>query len=132
MMISVWKTSARWKTAAALLLSLWLLSGCSHLVLGPGIPGTSTKVVKVLLKNGNPRVDNNTITVIPGDRVIFVGPDTYSIDFPEGTPFNMAKFSATNAVINVRVSQNAKPRKYKYNVRVGDKVLDPHVIVSLP
>lgn len=122
-----------------------LLSSCSCI---PGgiIKNTDTALVIVHLKDdGTPVAAPETVTIRSDQRVIIVGPRRYSIIFPNGSPFGdeageiTERFDTDNGVINLEVSpanireakeKGLKERKYKYDVKVGNKVLDPHFIIK--
>lgn len=102
------------------------------------IEGTDTAVVKVELdKEGNPKVDTEVFVVYEGQRVVWVGPKEMVIRFPEGSPFKKEKLYTKDAVINKIIpkqrSKEFKKRgeiKFKYDVIVGKKVLDPFMIIK--
>lgn len=127
----------------SLIMSVILLSACAYAQetkspdcdcngeITQAIPGTNTAVVKVSLdETGMPQVDFETVVVEWGQRIIWVGPQEMSIRFPKGSPFDETKLSTRDAVINrVMPKQKEKEIEYKYDVIVGDKVLDPRMIV---
>lgn len=98
--------------------------------------GTRTAVVKVSLdKKGMPYIDTDPVVVKEGQRVVWVGPTDMSIKFHAETLFGKEGLSTRDAVINLKIpkqnkwSDNERFKKYKYDVVVGDKVLDPIFIV---
>ncbi|TQV86074.1 hypothetical protein FKG94_00495 [Exilibacterium tricleocarpae] len=115
-------------------------SGTNNAPVGGTLAGTDTAPVRISLdKEGMPQVDIETVVVKVGQRVVFVGPTEFTINFPEDTPFDRQKFETGDAVINLVIPQRVKRKfqqniqeiKFKYDVIVGDKVLDPHMIVIL-
>ncbi len=103
------------------------------------IKGTDTAVVKVGLdKNGMPFVENDTVVVKVGQRIVLVGPVKFQIRFPKGSPFAEDRFEAKDAVMNLVVpreiekafkKQKADKLVYKYDIIVDDVVLDPRMII---
>ncbi len=101
------------------------------------LKGTNTAVVRIMLdQRGMPSVAEETVVIKSGQRVVWVGPKEFSIIFPEGSPFEQDEFRTDDAVIKAEVPRNSDKRilkgekkiKFKYDIRVGDMVLDPHVI----
>ncbi len=98
--------------------------------------GTNTAVVKVSIdENGMPSIDTDPLVIKEGQRVVWVGPSEMSIKFPGKTPFSKGKLPTRDAVINMKVPKQKKwakseeYKKFKYDVVVGDKVLDPVFIL---
>ncbi len=114
--------------------------GCASNGSDVSIPleGTNTAVVRVSVATGTgkPKVSEDTVIVKTGQRVVWVGPQEFMIEFPQGTPFSRSKFSTDDAVINLVVprnenarAENIKKTKYKYDVVVKGERLDPHMVV---
>ncbi len=99
------------------------------------IKGTETAVVNVSLdEDGMPSINIDTVVVKEGQRVVWVGPKDMVVRFPESSPFKEKQLSTRDAVINEVVpSQSWKgaetTKRFKYDVVVGGKVLDPFLIV---
>ena len=119
-------------------IALLMATGCTSV--GRTLKGTDTAPIRISLgRDGTPRVDIATVVVKVGQRVVFVGPEEFTIDFPQDTPFNSKRIDAENAVINLVVPEQvrgkaqsgAKTIKFKYDVIVNGKRLDPHMIVIL-
>ena len=126
---------------------LVVMSACTHVgaqthhtsPIGVAIDGTDTATVKIALgKDGVPKVSVDPVILKPGQRLVFIGPTNYQIEFPDGSPFGQTKFSTDNAVINLELaSQRKSSRRYdelkisqfKYNVTVEGKVLDPYIVL---
>lgn len=118
-----------------------VLAACAHSsdsklekVLGV-IKGTKTAVVEVSIgDDGMPSVKNDSVLVKVGQRIVWVGPEDMTIRFPKGSPFKNAKLPTKNSVINMLVpkqrwKEKEEEKKFKYDVIVNGKVLDPFLII---
>ncbi len=118
-----------------------LFWGCSSTEIGKAHDlsvnkGTNTAVVKVLLDaDGMPVVDTDPVVIEEGQRVVWVGPTDMAVRFGKKNPFGKEKLSTRDAVINVKVpkskswGKDEQYKTFKYDVLVGDQVLDPIFIV---
>ncbi len=100
---------------------------------GVVLQGTNTAVVRISLDgNGVPRVSAEKVVVNVGQRIVWVGPEKMEIKFPEESPFKERVLKTDNGVIN-RVAPEqkfkGKEKRYKYDVVVNGKVLDPFIII---
>ncbi len=99
------------------------------------IKGTETAVVEVSLDEGGmPSVNIDTVVVKEGQRIVWVGPKDMVVRFPESSPFKEKQLSTKDAVINVVVPEQSwdnkeKTKRFKYDVVVNGKVLDPFFIL---
>lgn len=98
--------------------------------------GTNTAVIKVSLgDDGMPSIDTDPLVIKEGQRVVWVGPAEMDIRFPKTTPFSKGNLPTRNAVINMKIPKQKKwgekeeYKKFKYDVVVGKKVLDPVIII---
>jgi len=86
---------------------------------------------------GSPIVDipDVDIWVPDGDQVQWVGTGPYMIDFVGSSPFSSSSFSCPDGSSTPLSSGPIKvgaTGSYKYNVKIGSKVLDPNVKVHPP
>lgn len=94
------------------------------------IPAT----VKVLLsEKGMPVVDNDAVVLDDGQKMVWVGPENMVVRFPKGSPFKVEKLKSRAGVINIKAERmdwkkGELLREYKYEVIIGDIVLDPILI----
>lgn len=100
------------------------------------VRGTSTAVVKVRLdENGMPAVDTDPIVVREGQRIVWAGPTDMTIRFVGESPAGKVGFSTRDAVVNLKIPKQSswnkgeEYKKFKYDVVVGDQVLDPIIII---
>lgn len=118
-----------------------LLAACAHSS-GPKlddvisvIRGTKTAVVEVSIgDDGMPSVKSESVVVKVGQRVVWVGPEDMTVQFPKGSPFKNAKLPTRNSVINMLVPKQRwkdkeEEKTFKYDIVVNGKVLDPFLIV---
>lgn len=103
---------------------------------GEVITGTNTAVVKISIgKDGMPRVSSDVVVVEIGQRIVWAGPTKMEIRFPKGSPFDSRVLKTSDGVINrvlPDVKFDGKEKKYKYDVVVNGKVLDPIMILRRP
>ena len=127
-----------------LILSAVLLSACGgakmnceHCI-GKGgvIQGTNTAVVEVRLdSSGMPQVVTDPVIVNAGQRIVWVGPTKMTIAFAKNDYLKVERLSTRNAVINLELPvDDSKTGKteIKYDIIVGDQVLDPIIIIIHP
>lgn len=103
------------------------------------IKGTDTAVVRIGLDEKKmPFVENKAVVVTVGQRVLLVGPEEFSIVFPEASPFADRKYETRDAVMNFVIPeylQTVIKKKgvdylvFKYDIVVGDAVLDPYFVI---
>ena len=127
-----------------LIIGFFLISGCSATNIvgecdcdeGMVISGTDTAVIKISVgKDGMPKVSAETVILEEGQRIVWAGPSKMEIKFPKGSPFKSRVLETENGVINKvipRGQQKEKEKKYKYDVVVDGKVLDPFMIIRRP
>ncbi|MFL0811402.1 MAG: hypothetical protein K6L76_13370 [Agarilytica sp.] len=90
--------------------------------------------VKVLrTSKGALMVDNDAVVVDDSQRIVWVGPEGMVVRFPKGSPFKAEKLKSRAGVINVQAERidwkkGELLREYKYEVIIGDIVLDPIII----
>ena len=127
-----------------------LLSGCSLRCKTDPIPGTETAAVIISVgKNKIPKVNKEVVTVYPGQRLVFVGPEKFILRYREEFPFERddenepdpqcpesTEICTDDGVITLRVLEkygNILKQKdvdeilIKYDVIVNGVVLDPYV-----
>jgi len=86
---------------------------------------------------GSPIVDVPDVDVwVPnGDEVQWTGTGPYTIDFAGNSPFSSSSFScpdgSSTPLLSGPINVGATGT-YKYNVKIGSKVLDPNVKVHPP
>ncbi|MFL0804062.1 MAG: hypothetical protein K6L81_10095 [Agarilytica sp.] len=100
--------------------------------------GTDTAVVRVSLdKKGMPYIDIDPVVIKEGQRIVWAGPTTMEIVIQEGQLLTGDDLSTDDAVINLKTPvlskkvwlESERYKKFKYDVRVGDVVLDPIIII---
>lgn len=100
---------------------------------GKVLKNTKTAVVEISLdETGMPVVNYDEIELKTGDRIIFVGPEDFEINFPKKSPFKVKKLMAQSGVINVKIKKRKNKKgkvNYKYDIIHNDKVLDPDLII---
>lgn len=109
------------------------------------IPGTSTAIVGIGVdKKGIPLETVKEIVLLPGQRVVFAGPDRFQIKFKKDkSPSGQVNYESKNGVIAIVVpkdifgkaefSREEKEKKYlrfDYSIFVNGKELDPPLIVK--
>ena len=88
------------------------LSSCSRLDCKPDkglvIPGTDTAVVELRLdKNGYPQPNVEQVTVAPGQKIIFVGPNQFEILFKDNrSPIEQPEVRSANGIVTVEIPKN--------------------------
>ncbi|MEN0039276.1 MAG: hypothetical protein AAGC78_19515 [Cellvibrio sp.] len=130
------------------------VSGCSAIDLGGrsklpvsyALEGTSTAVVGIAVdkKTGIPKETVREIVLIPGQKVIFAGPDQFLINFKNRkAPNNILRYKSENGVIKITIprdilddpknAEEFKKNKYlrfDYSIIVNGKELDPPIIIK--
>lgn len=96
------------------------------------------ETVHITLDNqGVPVVDRSSVDVFAGGSVTFLGPSNFEIRFPGSTPCSSKTYSTTCGELALTIRTNAcgnppSYTSYKYDVKVGNKVLDPEIRVHEP
>lgn len=130
---------------------LFFLVGCASvdcepdkLRTGYALPGTNTVVVGIGIdKNGMPRETVKDIVVYPGQKVLYAGPDEFSIIFKNRkTPNRKVENASANGVVVIRIPEDILERKefveefrknnqlvFDYGIKANGKELDPPMIV---
>lgn len=108
------------------------------------LPGTTTAVVGIAVdKNGFPKETVREIVLLPGQKVIFAGPDRFQIVFKEKkSPNDIVKLASRNGVVEVLIPKDILDRKefveefrknnflrFDYSIIVNGKELDPPLII---
>lgn len=109
------------------------------------LPGTSTAVVGIGVdKKGVPLETVKEVVLKPGQKVIFAGPDKFTIKFKnKKTPGRMLKYESKNGVITIEVPKNILELpefsdefrknnflRFDYSIFVNGRELDPPMIVK--
>jgi hypothetical protein len=125
-----------------------VLAGCD--VLGKQnsttLPGTDTAIVGLYVdKNGYPQSQVEKVTVYPGQRVVFAGPNQFDILFKdEKSPIGRLEVPSTNGIVVIDVpadiferdqreskaGETKKEIRYRYGIRVDGKVTDPEIVIA--
>lgn len=138
-----------------LLLLSFLLScfgGCSvaqtssdNLSVSYALRGTNTAVVGIAVdKKGYPVETVKEIVLTPGQKVVFAGPDEFSVVFKnKKTPTRKVKYMSSKGVIRIEVPKDILERpefseelkrnsylKFNYSIFVNGKELDPPLIIK--
>jgi hypothetical protein len=107
--------------------------GAGYVLEGGVISGTETAVIAIaVMKDGMPTVLVDPIIVNEGQRVVWAGPESMTIRFPQETPFEKSSFTTQDAVINAlvpRLKSDKKQEEFKYDIIVNGVTLDPVMIV---
>jgi hypothetical protein len=111
---------------------------------GYALPGTETLVVGISVdKDGIPKETYKNIKLHPGQKVVFAGPDEFSIIFKDKkTPNRQIENKSSNGTVVIRIPDKifeqpefvAEFRKEKsltfdYAISVNGKELDPPMII---
>lgn len=132
-----------------LFIGFLVLSGCaSHPcekpVAGYALSGTNTAVVGIFLgKDGVPQETFKEVIVHPGQKVLYAGPDRFSIVFKNRkTPNGKVENESENGVVVVQIPLDIFEKKefvdefrknnsltFDYAIRVNGKELDPPIKV---
>jgi len=110
---------------------------------GSALQGTDTATVGLYLdKNGYPQASVETVTVAPGQRIVFVGPKQFDIFFKEQrSPIDKAELYTSNGILIVDIPKDVFDREdrknpenknknemfFRYGIRVDNKVTDPTI-----
>ena len=108
------------------------------------LSGTSTAVVGIAVdKNGIPKETVREIVLLPGQKVLFAGPDQFQIAFKDRkSPNKKIKYESRNGVIVIDIPKEILDRgeyveefkkynyvKFNYSIFVNGKELDPPLII---
>jgi len=106
--------------------------------------GTNTVVVGIGIdKNGIPKETVKDVVVYPGQKVLYAGPDEFSIIFKNRkTPNRKVENVSVNGVVVIEIPEDILERKefaeefrknkqlvFDYGIRANGKELDPPLIV---
>lgn len=111
---------------------------------GYALPGTNTVVVGVGIdKNGIPKETFKDVVVYPGQKVLYAGPDEFSIIFKNRkTPNRKIVNTSVNGVVLIKIPEDILERKefveefrknnelvFDYGIKSNGKELDPPMII---
>lgn len=124
------------------------LAGCGTNLCKPevasALPGTSTAVVGILIgKDGFPQETFKEVKVHPGQKVIYAGPDKFSIVFKNRkTPNGTIENESREGVVVIQIPDDIFERQefleefrknnsltFDYGIRANGKELDPPLTV---
>lgn len=126
------------------------LGGCSEgkktetLTSNYALQGTSTAVVGIAVdKTGLPVETVKEVVLVPGQKVIFAGPDKFIITFKDKkAPNRKISYESENGIVTVTIPKNIleKPQfidefrknnflKFNYAINVNGRELDPPMII---
>lgn len=112
---------------------------------GYALPGTSTVVVGIGIdKNGMPKETFKDVVAHPGQKVLYAGPDEFSIIFKNRkTPNRKVENSSVNGIVVIEIPEDILERKefvdefrknnqvvFNYGIKANGKELDPPLIVK--
>lgn len=128
------------------------LAGCASidcepqkLQTGYALPGTSTVVVGIGIdKNGIPKETFKDVVAYPGQKVLYAGPDEFSIIFKNRkTPNRKVENTSVNGVVVIEIPKDILERKefveefrknnqlvFDYGIKANGKELDPPLIIK--
>lgn len=102
------------------------------------LPGNGVVAVDVFLdESKTPVVVKPKVYLKPNQRVLFVGPNNFSIEFIKGSPFPKYQYAAKNSIIDLQVPADVfkgvdpsiKVLVFKYNVIIDGNLLDPLIVI---
>lgn len=109
------------------------------------LKGTNTALVGIALgKDGFPVETVKEVVLLPGQKVIFAGPDRFQVVFKDKkTPNRIVKHESQNGVISIVIPKDILTKgefveefrknnfiKFNYSIIVNGKELDPPMIVK--
>lgn len=109
------------------------------------LPGTTTAVVGIAInKEGVPQETVREIVLLPGQKVLFAGPDRFQIVFKDKkSPNSLIRQDSKDGVITVNIPKDILDRgqyveefkknnyiKFNYSIIVNGKELDPPLIIK--
>jgi len=132
--------------------SLFSFVGCAsvdcdpnRLETGYALPGTNTVVVGIGIdKNGIPKETIKDVVAYPGQKVLYAGPDEFSIIFKNRkTPNRKVENASVNGVVIIKIPEDILERKefaeefrknrqlvFDYGIKANGKELDPPLIIK--
>jgi len=125
----------------------FMSAGCASLDCKPNkgvvLPGTDTAIVGVYIdKNGYPQATVDTVTVRPGQRIVFTGPEKFEIFFKDQkTPIEKPNIQSASGIVVIEIPKDIFERQratnaalkellYRYGIRANGKVTDPTIRVE--
>ncbi len=130
---------------------LFSVVGCASVDRGPeklrtgyALSGTNTVVVGIGIdKNGIPKETFKDVVVYPGQKVLYAGPDEFSIIFKNRkTPNRKVENASVEGVVVIKIPEDILERKefaeefrknkqvvFDYGIKANGKELDPPLIV---
>lgn len=133
---------------------LFVVNGCSAIDVGSrsklptsyALEGTSTAVVGIAVdkKTGIPKETVKEIILIPGQKVVFAGPDQFLINFKNRkSPNEVLRYKSDGGVITITIPKDILENskfveeyrknqylKFDYSIIVNGKELDPPIIIK--
>lgn len=110
------------------------------------LPGTNTIVISISIdENGYPQPSlMDDMTLHPGQKIVFAGPDEFTIFFKDGkSPFKKHEFKSKDGIVILQIPEHLFEDtrffeenyqngniSFNYGVRVNDKVTDPTIIIT--
>jgi len=130
--------------------TILILGGCANTECKPKdgaiLKGTGTAVVGLYIdKNGYPQANVEKVTVAPGQRIIFVGPNQFEIIFKDQkSPIEKSEVRTSNGVLIIDIPKDAFEQEdrrnpenksknemvYRYGIRANGKTTDPYIVIS--
>jgi hypothetical protein len=113
---------------------------------GAVLSGTDTAIVGLYIdQKGYPQASVDTVTVRPGQKIIFAGPDKFEIFFKDQKSFiGKPEYFSENGIVIIEVpkdiferarkegratSGTIKELLYRYGIRANGKITDPLIRV---
>lgn len=131
---------------------LLVMGGCATRDFNPEVgmvlPGTDTAIVGLYIdKKGFPQTKIEKVTVYPGQKIIFAGPDQFDILFKDQkSPIGKLEVRSSNGIVVIEIPENIfdqydrvskaagnseiKELIYSYGIRVNGKVTDPSIHIG--
>lgn len=128
-----------------------LLSGCASMDCEPeklhtgyALSGTETVVVGIGIdKDGMPKETYKDVVAHPGQKVLYAGPDEFSIIFKNRkTPNRKVENASSNGVVIIEIPKDIFERKefieefrknnqlvFDYGIKANGKELDPPMVI---
>ncbi len=136
---------------SSLIMLTMFFAGCSSVKcskeVGSVLPGTKTAVVGIYLSaDGVPQETVKEVVVNPGHKVLYAGPDEFSIIFKNRkTPNRKIDNVSKKGVVVIEIPQDIFQQPqfmeefkrnnalvFDYGIKVGDKEIDPPIRVVPP